>query len=86
MDWDYVDEMLHDGTPEQIMTLRCPECGKPLSYCYTTLDDSPRSRLSVRCGTHMTISWGCKDSPPNCVEYFGPEAHIDENLKLKQSA
>jgi len=33
-DWDDVDEVLFDGTPEQIIALRCPKCGGNLTYTY----------------------------------------------------
>jgi len=38
MDWDDVDEILFDGTEEQIRDIKCPECGGKIefSYCHET--------------------------------------------------
>nr|AGS54210.1 hypothetical protein [uncultured bacterium contig00107] len=27
MSWDDIDEIIFDGTPEQIADVKCPECG-----------------------------------------------------------
>ena len=34
MNWDDIDDIIYDGTPEQINTLKCPECGNSLNLSY----------------------------------------------------
>ena len=34
MNWDDIEEILFDGTPEQIDALKCPECGGELRISY----------------------------------------------------
>ena len=34
MTWDDVDEILFDGTKEQILAVKCPECGGDLVFSY----------------------------------------------------
>jgi hypothetical protein len=34
MNWDDIEEILFDGTPEQIRTVRCPECDGELDTKY----------------------------------------------------
>ena len=35
MTWDDVDDILYDGTEEQIKAVRCPECGSKLEMSYS---------------------------------------------------
>ena len=34
MNWDDVEDILFDGTPEQITTVKCPECAGELKMTY----------------------------------------------------
>ena len=34
MSWDDVEEILFDGTQEQIDAVKCPDCGGDLRYTY----------------------------------------------------
>ena len=34
MNWDDIEEILFDGTPEQIAAIVCPECGGGLKTSY----------------------------------------------------
>ena len=44
MDWNDVDDILYDGTEEQIRAVRCPECGGELelSFCAETMSRETR--------------------------------------------
>jgi len=35
MNWDDVDDILFDGTPEQIAAVRCPDCNGEIYFSYT---------------------------------------------------
>jgi RNase P subunit RPR2 len=89
MDWNYVDEILRDGTLEEIIKVRCPECGSAVRYQYTRFDDDDSADLSIycdNCGAVLRGQFFPGDEIPVCVEYFGNEARIDENLKELQIA
>lgn len=34
MSWDDIEDILFDGTPEQIESIKCPECGGNLRVSY----------------------------------------------------
>jgi len=44
MDWEDIDDILFDGTEEQIRAVRCPECGGELklSFCAKTMSRETR--------------------------------------------
>jgi hypothetical protein len=88
MTWDDIDEILQDGTAEQIATVRC-QCGGNISYRYTRFEDDDSGAFTIRCDRCRLMSLG-RLGPghltPPCVEYFGPEATIDKNLRMKESA
>lgn len=89
MTWDDIDETLQDGTPEQMVQIRCPECGDVISYSYTRFEDDDSGGFTIKCGKCGLMSLGHLGPghlTPLCVEYFGPEAVIDKDLKLKESA
>lgn len=72
MDWDDLDDILYDGTEEEIKKARCPVCGGSIRY-----------RYGDKCGTFQTwcdhcgiYSKGIKGPKPNCAELFGDEYTI----------
>lgn len=69
MDWCDVEDILLNGTKQQITSLRCPDCGGQLHYSY-----SGGEYLSITCQKCRTIVREYK--PPygaNCEKYFGTE-------------
>jgi hypothetical protein len=61
MSWDDVEDILFDGTIEQIETVKCPECGGRLKMSY-----SPKARsLEVHCKDCYTVlrSNGAEKTP-----------------------
>jgi hypothetical protein len=89
MTWDDMEELLHDGTAEEIKQIHCPECGGIIRYYYAKFDDDDSSSINVACDKCGLMSFGYLASghtAPNCVEYFGTEARLDENLKLLKTA
>lgn len=52
-DWDDVEEILFDGTPEQIAAVKCPECGGELSYSYYADTRNMETHCKGSCGTHI---------------------------------
>ena len=35
MNWDDVDNVIYDGTPEEICAVKCPDCGGKLKLRYS---------------------------------------------------
>ncbi|HOP23527.1 MAG TPA: hypothetical protein PLO83_11385 [Gammaproteobacteria bacterium] len=67
--WYDVDDVLYDGTKEEIENIVCPDCGKKISYRYS--DGSNSFEVSCKLCGHISRATG---SPkPNCVIYFGNE-------------
>lgn len=67
MTWSNIEDILYDGTPEEISRLTCPKCGGSIHYIYSK--------------SYRSIEWGCLKcqfhrgvgSPePNCAKFFGP--------------
>jgi hypothetical protein len=88
VDWDKVDGVLHEGTPEEIQNILCSECGGVIRYEYARFDNDTGA-LYVTCETCGLMSrghLGPNHITPNCVEYFGAEARIDKDLKLLATA
>jgi len=50
MSWDDVDEIIFDGTEEQISLVKCPECGGKLKLSHYPLTKSVEIRC-LGCGT-----------------------------------
>jgi len=50
MSWDDVNDILFTGTPEQISSVRCPECGGVLKLSYFPVTKSVEIYCSG-CGT-----------------------------------
>ena len=66
MTWEDVDDILYDGTPDQIANVRCPECGGSLSYSY----GRKTNNMEVKCTGCYTLlrSYGCPKVPNFAVE------------------
>jgi phage FluMu protein Com len=45
MSWEDVDDIIYDGTPEQIDNVKCPECGGVLKLSYFPMTRS----VEIRC-------------------------------------
>ena len=87
--WDDVDVILYDGTHEEIIQLRCPDCGGVLSYSYSYFDDDATASATLLCESCPIMvrdHFGPNQPAPNCVEFYGTEFRIDDNLKLKATA
>ena len=50
MNWDDVEEILFDGTPEQIESVKCPDCGGDLKMSYFPTIRGMEVRCK-KCGT-----------------------------------
>ena len=59
MDWDDIDDILFNGTEEEIKAVRCPECGGELSFFYY-----PEARnYEIRCGCTLIRGHGAAYVP-----------------------
>ena len=68
MDWDDVDEILFDGTKEQIEKVRCVECNNTIKYEF----DEEYHTFAIWCHTCGLMSKACKvQDKPNCAIFFG---------------
>lgn len=66
MDRDSIDEILIDGSKDEMHDLICPECNTSVSYEYSSEADS----FVTKCKCTIERSNGLFHEP-NCVEYFG---------------
>jgi hypothetical protein len=73
--WEDIDDILYEGTKEQITNTRCPDCGGYIKYSFSSLGEN-RSRFVTECLNCHTINVGHKGPMPNCVKYFGIEGLI----------
>ena len=62
MNWDDVDDIIYDGTEEQINAVRCPECGGNLKFSYFPVVKTIVIRC-LDCGT-TSRAHGANE-PPN---------------------
>lgn len=69
MTWYDIDDILYDGTKEDIESIVCPDCGKKISYRYS---DTPRG-FEVSCKGCGYLSRSTGGPKPKCVDYFGNE-------------
>ena len=67
MDWLDVDDILFDGTKEEIKKIKCPDCGGTLEYSYF------EGRFEERCQKCGAIEIQHGGKIPNCVLFFGPK-------------
>jgi ribosomal protein S27E len=75
MDWDDLDHVLYDGTKEEILKVRCPDCGGKISFQYFEREGL-KSSFTIKCSGCYTLSKGCGGPKPNCAEFFGNEYTI----------
>lgn len=66
MDWYDVEDVLYDGTNEQIDNLKCPDCGEKISYIYNKECNS----LTIECKKcgYVSKGHGCSKIP-NCANF-----------------
>ena len=73
MDWDDVDEILFEGTVEQISAVRCPECDGQIEYEFDDLHHT----FTIRCRACDVWSKACKViDRPICTTLYGDNAII----------
>ena len=86
LNWDDVYMTLHDGTSDEIIKLRCPDCGDVIRYEYERFDNESASFVirCDNCGVRLNGYLPHGSDKPLCVEYFGNEAAITENMKELQ--
>ncbi len=72
MDWYDIDDILTDGTKEDISAVVCPDCGSKIKYCYSQSENS----MEISCANCGYISRASGFPFPNCVKYFGNTAII----------
>jgi hypothetical protein len=73
MDWDDVDEILFNGTKEQIEKVRCVECGNAIKYEF----DEEYSTFTIWCHNCRLRSKACKvHYKPNCAIFYGNKAIV----------
>ena len=61
--WDDVDDILFDGTPEQIAQIHCPECKGSITYDFSKASHTMYIRCA-KCGVHIRENCG-KNNIPN---------------------
>ena len=61
MSWEDVDEILLDGTIEQILDVKCPDCGGDLEFDYSS-KTREMDTFCARCGT-LTRAHGVSHEP-----------------------
>lgn len=71
MDWYDVDEILLDGSKEDIETLKCPECGGNLEYHFSKGEKPNSGALRVICRSCGIVEklHGISGEP-SCVTFF----------------
>lgn len=72
MDWYDVDDILYDGTKEEILKLRCPDCGGTIKYSYEKSCNS----FTVLCESCGYLSRSHGGPIPNCYRLFGEKYEI----------
>lgn len=70
--WDDIENVLYDGTKEEIQRLRCPMCGKEIRYKYSPTADA----IEIGCVNGCSVSRGYGGGQPAAVQYFGNECTI----------
>lgn len=74
MDWDNVYDILYDGTRAEIETVRCPDCGHEIRFCYSEYDRG--NTFTVWCDGCHIMQKGSNGPIPNCVVLYGNEHTI----------
>ena len=67
--WDDVEDILYDGSQEEIEQIVCPDCGSKIQYRYGLESTS----FEIRCLHCGYISRATGSPKPKCVSYFGNE-------------
>ena len=81
-DWDDVEEVLCDGSREEILSLRCPDCGGAIEY----RGSKTCSSFEMRCRSCGYISRGHGvPSDIACVRFFGGQYKIPLHEKQKSN-
>lgn len=68
-------DILYGGTKEEILKVRCPDCGNALRFEFSQYDDGDTS-FTVWCDGCNIREKGNNGPKPNCVEFFGNEYTI----------
>lgn len=66
MSWQQIEDILFDGTEDDIKNLSCPECKTPIYYTYNKSAKSLKYGCK-KCGISIRSN-GCF-SQPNCYHY-----------------
>ena len=66
MDWCDVDDILYDGSKEEILNLRCPDCGGSIQFEYYPSSQN----LKVECHHCGYFSKAYGGTVPNCYKLF----------------
>jgi transcription initiation factor TFIIIB Brf1 subunit/transcription initiation factor TFIIB len=67
MSWDDVDDILFDGTQEQIDNIKCPECNNDLKLSYFPMTKS----VQIICkGCHTVVRQNGVSQEPNFAKYI----------------
>lgn len=71
MDWYDIEDILYDGTKEEIEKLRCPDCGGNISFSCSI----KYKRFVLKCDScgYLSISNGFLKEP-NCYKFFGEKS------------
>jgi len=78
-DWRDVDDVLFFGDKEDILNLRCPDCGCSIEYRACEVSESIEIRCR-RCG-YISRARGIPENPA-CVRYFGESYKIPLQEKV----
>ncbi len=72
-DWEDVQEILYFGSKEDILNLKCPDCGHEIEFVATPIYNS----IQIKCEGCGVINLAHK-VPDNlsCVKYFGESFKI----------
>lgn len=79
MNWDDVDDVVFDGSQNEIKNLGCPECGGKISLQYSE-EFKVLTCKCLRCG--MVAKANKVFYIPNFVKFFGSK-YITEPVEVK---
>ncbi len=65
-----IDDILYNGTKDQILGIHCPNCGGIIRYSFTYYGKR-ESRFTTECLNCHAITIEYNGPEPNCVKYFG---------------
>ena len=72
MDWYDVNDVLYDGTKEEINKLKCPTCGGKIGFSFF------KGRFEKKCLNCGATEVDDGSPIPNCVKFFGEKHVINE--------